>query len=253
MIRITGFEEVYFMFIGKVNKRPFRISARGLMRKQLNKRHGAVIRIITTVCLFTYLFKEGIMEVKYKSLSRMTSRRRSNEETRSKKIVTKMLRKSISCSKLEESESLSIRHSDAVDSRTTLPIIHQHNVTYKQGKNYKEKPLYLQKRESFISKDNENDLCDRVNMFMKDSIPGKPPSTLRICKSIGHTFKQQRDSTTTTNEENMSLGIPINTHTCPNLTKDRTLWYYSHRKGRCRYLRYPLSPVLRVEEIFNDI
>ena len=38
----------------------------------------------------------------------------------------------------------------------------------------------------------------------------------------------------------------------PFTRPDGKPWYYTAKEGRCRYLRVPLTPVLTVEEIFQN-
>lgn len=94
-------------------------------------------------------------------------------------------------------------------------------------------------------------LTSRIKDFMTKEIPGKPPSSLRY-------FVPKK----TTNEQNTFAAVTklaahslaINTSTCPNLQlhSDRSKWSYTHKPGKCRYLRRPQSPILQPDEIFSE-
>lgn len=90
---------------------------------------------------------------------------------------------------------------------------------------------------------------DRVRIFIEQTLPERPPSTLKMVKPkllparkrtvIERRKKAEKDQ------------LPINNNTCPdNVLKFINSFYYAHKLERCRYIRYPSSPVLSVEEIF---
>lgn len=90
---------------------------------------------------------------------------------------------------------------------------------------------------------------ERVRIFIEQTLPERPPSTLKMVKPKllpvrKRTFIERRKKT----EKDQ---LPINNNTCPdNILKSINRFYYSHKLERCRYIRYPSSPVLSVEEIF---
>ena len=90
---------------------------------------------------------------------------------------------------------------------------------------------------------------DRVRIFVEQTLPERPPSTLKMVKpkllpARKRTFIERR-------KKSEKDQLPINNNTCPdNILKSINSFYYAHKLERCRYIRYPSSPVLSVEEIF---
>ena len=102
-----------------------------------------------------------------------------------------------------------------------------------------------------------NNYASKVDGFLKGSQPGPAPKSLKISKSsFNEMMTTRRHHLTTTSKSKSSMcsdlllnaGLYMNPFTRP----DGRPWYYASKEGRCRYLRAPMTPVLTVEEIFQN-
>ena len=90
----------------------------------------------------------------------------------------------------------------------------------------------------------------KVKAFLRRHQPTASPKTLKVKREI------KRKPSFTANklrERRSQERIIVNTDTCPSsyrFNQDRS-WYYQDRKGKCRYLRVPESPVPPIEWVFS--
>ena len=109
------------------------------------------------------------------------------------------------------------------------------------------------KQDSRSAKISEEELNLKVLTFLKSTQPKASPGTLRV-KGAKKTIKPVLTSYPMREQRSERRGF-INTDTCPSnshlINQDRT-WYYQDRKGKCRYLRVPESPVPPVEWVFQQ-
>ena len=108
------------------------------------------------------------------------------------------------------------------------------------------------KQDSHSAKISEEELNLKVLTFLKSTQPKASPGTLRV-KGAKKAVKPVLTSYPMREQRGERRGF-INTDTCPSnshlINQDRS-WYYQDRKGKCRYLRVPESPVPPVEWVFQ--
>lgn len=99
----------------------------------------------------------------------------------------------------------------------------------------------------------------KVNDFLKGNQPGPSPKSLKVAKRWLDKTKaavNKSNFETSRTGKMTSIGNEIlldtNLYMNPFTRPDGTLWYYTAKEGRCRYLRVPMTPALTVEEIFHD-
>lgn len=109
------------------------------------------------------------------------------------------------------------------------------------------------KQDSCSAKISEEELNLKVLTFLKSTQPKASPGTLRV-KGAKKTIKPVLTSYPMREQRSERRGF-INTDTCPSnshlINQDRS-WYYQDRKGKCRYLRVPESPIPPVEWVFQQ-
>lgn len=95
----------------------------------------------------------------------------------------------------------------------------------------------------------EHDLELKVKDFLRRHQPKASPRTLKV-KAVK---KKPAFSASKLRERRSEERIIVNTDTCPstNLVNQDRSWYYQDRKGKCRYLRVPESPVPPIEWVFQ--
>lgn len=137
-----------------------------------------------------------------------------------------------------EKKDNSRRYSNCGDNKLRLPLSTIANDQNTSNINYKREDI---KKDILLS--------SRIKDFMTKEIPGKPPSSLRY-----HVPKNASDEKKTKSVPVKASNLPINTNSCPNLHlhSDRSRWSYTHKPGKCRYLRCPPSPILQPDEIFAE-
>lgn len=94
----------------------------------------------------------------------------------------------------------------------------------------------------------EHELDLRVKAFLRRHQPTAGPRTLKV-KAV----KRKPGSANKLRERRSQERITVNTDTCPSsyrVNQDRS-WYYQDKKGKCRYLRVPESPVPPIEWVFE--
>lgn len=107
-------------------------------------------------------------------------------------------------------------------------------------------------QDASLTKSSEQDLSLKVQAFLRSQQPMASPGTLKVQASkiktkpvLPNNYVQERRSDTR---------VFVNTDTCPstsNLINQDRSWYYQDRKGKCRYLRVPESPVPPIEWVFQ--
>ena len=105
--------------------------------------------------------------------------------------------------------------------------------------------------EPFSATNPENELLDlKVKAFLRKHQPKASPGTLKVKASK---VKKSMISPNKLRERRSQDKIFVNTDTCPssNLVNQDRSWYYQDRKGKCRYLRVPESPVPPIEWVFK--
>ncbi|KAL9968604.1 hypothetical protein ACROYT_G020715 [Oculina patagonica] len=103
--------------------------------------------------------------------------------------------------------------------------------------------------EPYSATNPEHELDLKVKAFLRRHQPTASPRTLKV-----KTVKRKPSFTVNKLQKRKSQDrIAVNTDTCPSsyrLNQDRS-WYYQDRKGKCRYLRVPESPVPPIEWVFK--
>ncbi|KAJ7394320.1 hypothetical protein OS493_000123 [Desmophyllum pertusum] len=104
--------------------------------------------------------------------------------------------------------------------------------------------------ESHSATNPEHELVDlKVKAFLQRHQPKASHGTLKVKaakKKPGFPANKLR-------ERRSQDRIIVNTDSCPssNLVNQDRSWYYQDRKGKCRYLRLPESPVPPIEWVFK--
>lgn len=97
----------------------------------------------------------------------------------------------------------------------------------------------------------EEELNLKVLTFLRSNQPMASPETLKL--KVAKRTKTILPSNSMPDERRKG-GVFINTDTCPStshlITQNRS-WYYQDRRGKCRYLRLPESPVPPIEWVFQ--
>lgn len=97
----------------------------------------------------------------------------------------------------------------------------------------------------------EEELNLKVLTFLRSNQPTASPETLKL--KVAKKTKTILPSNSMP-EERRKGRVFINTDTCPStshlVTQNRS-WYYQDRRGKCRYLRVPESPVPPIEWVFQ--
>lgn len=106
-------------------------------------------------------------------------------------------------------------------------------------------------QDSHSAKNPERDLELKVLSFLRSYQPKASPGTLKVkaAKKVKPVL-----SNNSLREQKSEARVFINTDTCPstsNLINQDRSWYYQDRKGKCRYLRVPESPVPPIEWVFQ--
>lgn len=111
--------------------------------------------------------------------------------------------------------------------------------------------VFTQKSQS--SKIFQDDINLKVTAFLRSSQPMASPKTLKV-KIPKKTKASLSNTSVSMRQQRRGDGIFVNTDTCPSsarlIDQDRS-WYYQDRRGKCRYLRVPESPVPPVEWVFQ--
>ena len=129
-------------------------------------------------------------------------------------------------------------------------IIPQRGVKLRpKGKTSSGKDLANQKSASPTISEEELNL--KVLAFLRSNQPMASPGTLKVKVAKKTKTVLPRNSVP---EERSKGRVFINTDTCPStshlINQDRS-WYYQDRRGKCRYLRVPESPVPPIEWVFQ--
>ena len=102
----------------------------------------------------------------------------------------------------------------------------------------------------------KKDLSQTVKEFVGKPQPRASWPILRVSKgTASHDLQfscgKQKTYKVHPSETGQRPGVPINTDTCPSMSKftDRK-WYYQDKTGRCRYLREPVSRTPSVSHVF---
>lgn len=100
----------------------------------------------------------------------------------------------------------------------------------------------------------DKDLRLKVKQFLQKPQPKASVSSLRI-KNIPDVqlHADQKGNNHNTAIMKQFAGVPVNTDTCPLMShfKDRK-WYYQDKRGKCRYLRVPESPIPPISSVFTE-
>ena len=102
-----------------------------------------------------------------------------------------------------------------------------------------------------------NQYSTKVDEFLRGSQPKSAPKSLKISKeSFNESTSRRRPHLVATSKSKLPICGDVvltqNLYLNPFTRPDGKPWYYTSKEGRCRYLRAPMTPVLAVEEIFQN-
>lgn len=103
--------------------------------------------------------------------------------------------------------------------------------------------------EPYSATNPEHELDLKVKAFLRRHQPTASPRTLKV-KAVK---RKPSFSANKLQKRRSQERIIVNTDSCPSsyrVNQDRS-WYYQDRKGKCRYLRVPESPVPPIEWVFK--